>query len=180
MKKLLIMLSIIFIWASCSEWNKQIWNKKVIVDEPVLNNTSMVNEDDFIKIEKKLWDKIVLSTIELKVIKKEEKDVLTSQYGSPRVAQEWTKFVLLEVSVKNILKEPFYDWFTDIYIEDSNGNKFLPIDVFSDIDNYIARDFQPWIEEKGIIVYKVPKDSKLHSLIIWKGWTKDFFYIKTY
>lgn len=131
------------------------------------------------RIDKNIWDIIKLSTVELKVEKSEEKDILTSKYYKPRTAKADTKFIVIDLNVKNIIKEPFTDFFNDIYLEDSQWKKYLPANSIGSIDDYIAwRNFQPGIEEKWKLLYEIPRDSFSYYFTVWKWWTNEIYYIK--
>ena len=185
--KICILVSVILIFISFFAWMEyksyqvrsalqEAFTDDISTNENTISDVNLeVIEKN--KIEIKMWESVTLSTIELKVITSEEKNVLTSTYWKPRIAEDWTKFLLLELSIKNILNETFYDSFSDLSLVDNKGNKYLPIDVIWNIDNYISRDFQPLIEEKGFIVYKLPVDSSWYSLTIWKSGTNDMYYI---
>lgn len=131
------------------------------------------------RISKNIGDIITLSTIELKVMNTEEKETLTAKYSEPKVAKQNTKFVMLTLDVKNIINEPFTDFFRDLVLEDSNWKKYLPIDSIWVVDNYLAwRNLQPWINESGIILYELPKETDSYYFTIWKKWSNDLIYVK--
>lgn len=131
------------------------------------------------KINKGTGDTITLSTLELKVTNSEEKETLTAKYSEPKVAKPNTKFLVITLDVKNIINEPFTDFFRDLVLEDSNWKKYLPIDSIGVVDNYLAwRNLQPWINESGIILYELPKETVSYYFTIWKKWSNDLFYVK--
>ncbi len=132
-----------------------------------------------IKINKGIGEAITLSTLELKIIKSEEKETLTAKYSEPKVAKPNTKFVVITLDVKNIINEPFMDFFRDLTLEDGNWKKYLPIDSIWVVDNYLAwRNLQPWINESGIVLYELPKETDSYYFTIGKKWSNDLFYVK--
>ncbi len=131
------------------------------------------------KINKNIGEVITLSTLDLKVASSEEKETLTAKYSQPKVAKPNTKFLVITLDVKNIINEPFTDFFRDLVLEDSNWKKYLPIDSIWVVDNYLAwRNLQPWINEIGNILYEIPKETDSYYFTIWKAWSNDLFYVK--
>lgn len=134
---------------------------------------------NLIKIEKSIWEPVQLATMEIKIEKSEEQTILNKKYSTPQVARQWSKYVVIDINIKNITKNTFSDYFSDIAIEDNEWNNYLPTSAIMLIDDYIEwRELAPQIEEKWKLVYEVPENINSYSFKIWKSWTDEVYYIK--
>lgn len=155
-----------FNWLSetLPNWNSNEWNEE---------------KNNFIKIDKNIWETVNLKTMDIKIDKSIESDSITSRFSSPKIAKEWTKFIIIDINVKNTTKSPFSDYFNDIALEDNNGNNYLPTSAIWLIDNYIEwRELAPQIEEKWKLVYEIPLTTNSYYFKVWKSWTNEVYYIK--
>lgn len=131
-------------------------------------------------IEKKIGEEIELATLKYKVTKSEERQTISSKYGTPKVASEGAKFVVVSLELTNITDTPYnfsnYDGFIII---DNKGRRFSEYEnVFTSIDNYLAqRKLSPSIAEKGVFVYEIPIDAISYKLSIGKGGTNDYYQV---
>lgn len=128
--------------------------------------------------QKTLSDDIALATIKLKVNKIDEKQTISSPYGSPKVAKEGAKFVIINVDVTNTTDSPF-SFSTDFPLLDNKGRSYTSYrDTIGSIDNHIdVRQLSPNIKENGNIVYEIPNDATGYSLVIGKAGTKEVYKI---
>jgi hypothetical protein len=129
-------------------------------------------------ITKNIGDEVELATLTFKVSKVEEKPSIQGSYGSPTTANQGAKFVVLEVSATNILKDTF-DFTTDGFVlMDSQGRKFNAFESIGKVDNYIdMRKLSPNISEAGVMVYEIPTDATSYSLTVGKASSNDTYKI---
>lgn len=95
-----------------------------------------------------------------KINKVSEETCLTPDFGSPEVASEDTKFVVVSIKVTNVTNEEF-PFFPDqaFRLQDSDGRRYQMSDrAWQSVKDYVpARDLGPGVPESGSIVYEVPK-----------------------
>ena len=131
-------------------------------------------------INKNIGEEVGLATFKFKVNSSVEENIIQSKYGSPKVADEGAKFIILDISVTNITKSPF-DFYTDgMNLVDDNGTQYYPYnDTIGNIDNYIdMQEISPNISKTGKMVYMIPKTIESYSFIVRKGGTNEMFKIK--
>lgn len=131
-------------------------------------------------IEKKVGDELVMATGNLKVNSSEEKQTLSGTYGSPKVAKEGTKFVVVSLDVMNTTKSAFTFFPDDVFkMVDNQGREFTTYnDSIGAVDNYLdVRELAPSVKETGFIVYEIPTDATGYGLITAKGGTKELYKI---
>ncbi|EKE05097.1 MAG: hypothetical protein ACD_19C00426G0119 [uncultured bacterium] len=129
-------------------------------------------------IEKGIGDEIVLSTLKFKVNKVEEKQTIGGGYGTPKVAKEGAKFVIINLSVTNITDSKFTFFPDDGFrLVDDQKREFTTYpDTIGGIANYLnVRELSPSLAETGVIVYEIPSDAVNYSLFGGKGGTKDLY-----
>jgi len=129
-------------------------------------------------IDKVVGDEIVLATMNMKVNSVEEKQILSPSYGSPKVAKEGTKFVVISLDVTNTTNSKF-TFSPDLVVVDNKDREFS---VYSDsigaIDKYLNyKELSPSIKESGFLVYEMPNDATNYSLMIAKAGTKELYKI---
>lgn len=187
-KNIICLVILLLVWALCffawmeyksyqvrtaiQEWFKNtFWeNKEAIKTE---------EKKESVRIDKNIWDKIILNTVELIVNKSEEKTNLEPSFWDKTITpKQWAKFIKLEVNVKNITQNPFYDSFEDLFLQDSAWNNYSAKSCAWEIKDCISRDFQPWIEEKWNIFYEVPETATSFYLTVWKWGTNETYFIK--
>lgn len=137
-----------------------------------------VEADDINIIEKGIGDEITLTTIKLKVTKAEETQTLTATYGSPTLAKEDAKFVLVSLDITNITKSGF-SMPPNLLLVDNQGREFNTYsDSIGAIDDYLDyRDLSPSIKESGRFIYELPKDATSYYMIVGKSGTSDVYKI---
>jgi len=129
-------------------------------------------------IEKKVGDEVELATIKFKVNSVEEKQVLSTKYGTPRVAKENTKFVVISMDITNITNGTFTFYPDDVFrLIDNKEREFLEYEhTIGSVDNYWdGRRLSPFIKQSGVLVYETPKDSTSYSLVIGKAGTNEIY-----
>ncbi len=130
-------------------------------------------------IYKKIGDEVVLKTLDLKINSIEEKQSISSYYGSTAEAAEGAKFVLVVLEIKNTTGKSF-EFSPDLKLIDDKGREFnsYPYTI-GNIDNYIEnRKLSPDIKETGYLIYEVPADSAGYSIRSFKEDTNELYEIK--
>jgi hypothetical protein len=92
----------------------------------------------------------------------EETDTLTPRFGSPALAKDGTKFVLVKLTVTNTGKEQYKFWPDRLFrLVDAQGRHFKQSnDHWQDADDYLGvRELGPGVPEKGTLIYETPGDS---------------------
>jgi hypothetical protein len=145
------------------------------------NNTSAMQEakkENMQTIEKAVGDEITLATMNLKVTSVEEKQILNPAYGSPKVAKEGTKFVVVGMDVTNTTNSAF-DFSPDLIVVDNKDREFSTysdsIGAISDYLNY--KTLSPSVKETGHLIYEIPSDATNYSLMVAKAGTKELYKI---
>jgi len=140
-------------------------------------NTEQINSNANI-IEGGVNEEIVLTTIIFKINSVEEKQILSTRYGTPRVAEENTKFIVIDMSITNTTNSEF-TFFPDdgLRLIDNRERQFTTYaDIIMSVDNYLnVRKLSPSIKETGVLVYKIPKDAESYSLIVGKAGTNEIY-----
>jgi hypothetical protein len=129
-------------------------------------------------IEKVVGDEVILATMNLKVTSVEETQILNSKYGSPKVAKDGTKFVVIGLDITNTTKSAF-DFSTDLVLVDNTDREFSTYsDSIGAIDKYLDyRSLSPSVKESGYLIYEIPTDATGYSLTIGKAGTNELYKI---
>lgn len=129
-------------------------------------------------IEKAVGDEIILATMNFKVISVEEKQILNPSYGSPKVATEGTKFVVIGLDITNTTNSEF-DFSPDLIVVDNKEREFSTYsDSIGAIDKYLNyRELSPSVMETGFLIYEIPSDATSYSLMVGKAGTKELYKI---
>ncbi|MCR3922797.1 MAG: DUF4352 domain-containing protein [Firmicutes bacterium] len=135
-------------------------------------------QDNMTIIEKATGDEIILATVLLKVTGVEEKQSISTSYGSPTEAKEDAKFVVVSLDLTNTTNKTF-SFPPDLIVVDNKGREF---NTFSDsifaIDDYLDyRDLSPSIKETGYLVYELPTDAVSYNLVVAKSGTNELYKI---
>lgn len=135
-------------------------------------------KEDMQTIEKAVGDEIALATMNLKVNSVEEKQILNPSYGSPKVAKEGTKFIVVGMDVINTTNSAF-DFSPDLIVVDNKEREFSTYsDSIGAIDKYLNyRELSPSVEETGYLIYEIPSDGTNYSLMVAKAGTKELYKI---
>lgn len=141
-------------------------------------NMEVAKKEKMQIIDKVMGDELVLATMNFKVNSVEEKQILNSSYGTPKVAKEGTKFVVIDLDVTNTTNSEF-SFISDLIVVDSKDREFTPYsDTISAIEKYLDyRKLSPSVKETGYLVYEIPTDSVNYSLLIAKAGTKELYKI---
>jgi hypothetical protein len=129
-------------------------------------------------VEKKVGDEIVLTALKFKVNSVEEKQTISSGYGSPKTAKTGAKFIIIELTVTNITNTDFTFYPDDGFrLVDGQKREFTTYpDTIGGIDKYIiSRKLSPSVSESGFIVYEIPSDATSYSLVAGKTGTKELY-----
>jgi|GEM_PF-665812 len=142
--------------------------------------SSVANEEIKI-VYKEIGDEITLETLDLKVIGAEEKQLISSYYGSTAESAEGSKFVLVVLELKNTTDKSFA-FSPDLKLVDDKGCEFnsYPYTI-GNIDSYIEnRKLSPDVKEIGYLVYEIPADSSGYNIHSFKEDTKELYQISIY
>jgi len=151
-----------------------------IFTEPNQQNISTpeIQQDEYTIIERKIGDEVELATIKFKVISSEEKQIINVQYGTPKVAKEGTKFIVIDLEITNITEAPFYFLNDGFGILDNKERLFSQYnDTFSIGNSLNGITLSPDIKERGVFVYEIPQDSENYAMTIGKAGTNEAYAI---
>ena len=131
-------------------------------------------------IEKKVGEEFQLAMGTIKINSFEEKQMLNNEFGSPVVAKENTKFVIVNLNVTNTTSEKITFSANTIDLIDNQKRTFETFDdTIGNVDNYLEmRDLSPSIMENGVLVYELPNDATSYAFEIDKGGTNDRYMVK--
>jgi hypothetical protein len=135
-------------------------------------------QDEYVFIEKSIKDKIELATIRFKVNSVKESQTLSGGFGTPAIAKENAKFVIIDLSITNITDANFTFFPDDRFrLVDDKGRQFTTYgDTIGSVENYLnVRELAPSITESGVLVYEIPKDVMSYSLLVGKGGTNEIY-----
>lgn len=127
---------------------------------------------------KAIGDEIILSSLTLKVTSAEEQQVISSGYGSPKTAQQGSKFVVVSLEVVNTTKSAF-TFFPDegMLLIDDKGREYKTYEeTIGNIDEYLnVKELSPGVKETGVIVYEIPTDAIKYDLVTRKAGTNELY-----
>lgn len=182
----LIVLIIISL-SSCSNISEPKNNVTSEIDEGVNHDPKnfqggldeAMEDGNFTLVKNQIGDEIILTTLNLKVNNVEEKQSISSYYGSAAEAHEGFEFVLILLQLKNTTNEEF-EFSQDLIIMDDKKREFNSYPNTTDnLDNCIEnRKLSPGISETGYLVYELPKDSMSYSIYSWNAGTDKLYEIK--
>jgi len=136
-------------------------------------------EEEPIVVNKSIGEDVELATIKFKVNDVKEQQIISSKYGSPEVASENAKFIVIDMDVTNITSEPFNFWSDGFVVGDNLDRVFEPYgNMIGKIDNYLeGRKLSPSIMENGKIVFEIPNDAISYTLVIGKAGTNEAYVV---
>jgi hypothetical protein len=140
--------------------------------------SDQAKKDNMTIIKKAIGEEVILATINLNVKRVEEKQTITPTYGSPKVAKEGAKFVVINLEITNTTNKVF-SFPPDLMIVDNKGREFKSYsDSIGGIDNYLDyRELPPSIKETGNLVYELPTDATNYNLVSGKTGTNELYQI---
>lgn len=142
---------------------------------PTPEESKEKKQEDYVWIKKNIGDIVEGATIKFKVIRSEEKQIISSKWGTPKVAKEGTKFVVIDIELTNITKEPF-NLSNPFILIDDKGRSFNEYEDTVGIDNYLTYPrLSPNIPVRGLYVYEIPKDATSYSLASRKAGTNEVY-----
>jgi hypothetical protein len=145
------------------------------------NQLPVENEEDITYVDKTIGEEVVLATIKFKVTNSSEKQTLSGNFGSPAIAKEGAKFVVIDLNITNTTEAPFTFFPDDGFrlIDDKNRQFTTYGDTIGKVNNYLdVRELSLGIAENGVLVYEIPQDSESYSFAVGKGGTSDIYRIK--
>ena len=148
---------------------------------PPENQLPDESEKKITYINKPVGEEVILATIKFKVNNSSEKQTLSSGYGSPAIAKEGAKFVVIDLNITNITNTPFTFLPDDGFrLIDNKDRQFTTYgDTISKVQNYLdVRKLSPGIVENGVLVYEIPQDSISYSFAVGKGGTSEIYRVK--
>jgi hypothetical protein len=126
-------------------------------------------------------DLVELATLKFTVNKVTETQTVSGTFGSPKIAKNGAKFVLLDVSITNTTNSEF-DFNTDdgFRLIDDGEREFSEYgDSIGAIENYLSwRTLSPGITERGTLIYEIPSDANSYSWAVGKGGTNQIYRVK--
>lgn len=126
-------------------------------------------------IKKGIGDEIEMTTLKFKVNKVEEKQTLSGgDYGTPKVAKEGTKFVIIDLNVTNMTDTKFSFNPDDGFRLVDNKNREFTASSMGVVDLYY-RGLSPSITENGIVVYEIPQDAESYDIMSVKAGTNQVY-----
>lgn len=129
-------------------------------------------------IESPASDEIVLSTMKVKVVGSEEKQILIPKYGSPKTAKEGAKYVVVNIKATNITNDRF-DFPSDFPVLVDDQERKFHTNLETSLDNYLMyRALGPAIPEQGYVIFEVPSDLSAYSLWMAKDGTNKVYTVK--
>lgn len=139
------------------------------------------NEDSITYIDKSVGEEAVLATIKFKVNNSSEKQTLSGGFGSPAIAKEGAKFVVIDLSITNTTNASFTFLPDDGFrlIDDKDRQFTTYRNTIGKVDNYLnVRELSPGIAESGVLVYEIPQDSVSYSFAVGKGGTSEIYRVQ--
>jgi hypothetical protein len=147
-------------------------------DNPVLAEQNALQEeiDSFNKIEKQIGEEIELATMNFTVNSVDREETIQG-FGQPKVADEGTEFIVVNVTANNTTKATF----------DFSPNGFILIgedetvystysDSIGSIEDYMDyKELPPKIAQTGNLVYQLPKGEENVTLNVRKSGTEDLY-----
>lgn len=148
--------------------------------EEDLTFMEQVKKDNMTIIPKTKGDEIILTTLKFKINRVEEKQIITSKYGtSPTIAQDDEKFVVVNVDITNIIDLPVIIGSDDLFIVDTQERQFKAVDAGLILDDYLSfRRIAPGIKETGSFLYELPQDATGYSLVVSESGSKELYMIE--
>jgi len=137
-------------------------------------------QDEYIFIEKNIGDEIEFATIKVKVNGIKEKQILSGGFGTPAIAKENAKFVVISLSITNTTDANFtFSPDQGFILVDNKERQFTTYeDTIGSVEDYLnVRELAPSITESGFLVYEMPKDAISYSLLVGKGGTNEIYKI---
>ncbi len=137
-------------------------------------------KEEKVTIEKTVGDEIVLATGNIKINKSEEEQTLSSRYGTPKVASEGTKFIVVNMEVTNTTKSEFTFSPDDVFILiDDQGREYKTYEnSIGAVDGYLNyKKLSPSVKQTGVLIYEIPADAANYSLITSKAGTNELYRI---
>ena len=136
-------------------------------------------QDEYVFIEKSIGDEIEFATIKAKVNGIKEKQILSGSFGTPAIAKENAKFIVISLSITNTTDANFTFFPDGFRLVDNKERQFTTYgDTIGSIENYLnVRKLAPSITENGVLVYEIPKDAVSYSLLAGKGGTNEIYKI---
>lgn len=148
---------------------------------PSENQLPDESEKNITYIDKAVGEEVVLATIKFKVNNSSEKQTLSGGFGSPAIAKEDAKFVVIDLSITNTTNVPFTFLPDDGFrlIDDKDRQFTTYGDTIGKVDNYLnVQELSPGIAESGVLVYEIPQDSTSYSFAVGKGGTSEIYRVK--
>lgn len=126
---------------------------------------------DIVKV--KQGEVMKFATIDVVFISAKSTDMLTPEYGSPIVADQGTKFVIVKHTVTNTTKAEFaYEVLPILDSEDKMYSHYS--DAYGLSDSLVYETIAPAIPKTGVTVYQVPAETTNFTFGAGKGGTDQF------
>lgn len=137
---------------------------------------SYVEPEEEVHIAKGLGDSIELATIEFTVNSAEEKDVIVDVLGSTRFPSDGAKFVVLNMTITNTLKEETSSDLDYFEVTDDQGRVYTyDWEVTTAVSERMPSTLQAGIPETGYVVFQLPIDAASYFMSIGKAGTSEVY-----
>lgn len=144
------------------------------------NKLTDEKDKNFTYIDKLVGEEIVLATIKFKINSYSEKQILSGGFGSPAIAKEGAKFVVINLNITNTANASFvFPLDGGFRLVDNKDRQFNTYgDTIGKVQNYLNfRELSPGVAETGVLVYEIPEDSTSYSLVVGKGGTSEIYHV---
>ena len=127
-------------------------------------------------IEKNIGDEVELATFKVKVLEVQEMKVVNRSFGSPVVAPEGSKYVVLKVELTNLTKETFkYDGSGALV---DQQERVFTRELVGGSNEILYDDLKPSIKVSGNLFHIMPEDASSYNWVMLKAGTNEAYRIK--
>ncbi len=142
----------------------------------VANSNYNEVEEELVYIDIPKGKNVELATLNMRVKDSNETNKLVGKYVEDKVAQEGTKFMVIEFEVENTTSS-IIDYSHQLRLYDEKGREYSNYsDAFWYFDEtFMNVELQPNIPVVGYLIYNVPKDSKGCYMVVGKAGTNESY-----
>lgn len=128
-------------------------------------------------VQRVIGEDMVLATVTLRINSTKETQTINGSFGTPVVAKQNAKFVVLDMDATNLLQEKYTYESAGTFLVDQQGRTFESYNnTIGNIKNYLeGRELSPSLTENGVVVFELPNDATGYSFIVLKGGTDDVY-----
>lgn len=145
-------------------------------DEEPVNAISNGSEASKVTVHSQ-GQEVEFATQKMKFNRGYSETTLTASYGSPLVADQGTKFVVVDHTVTNTTNTPFT--YNNYILLDGEDKLYNPTSAIGVVDNYMdVRELAPNVPETGLAIFKVPASTIKFKFGAAKGGTSELHVIE--